>query len=54
MIILEEYVNKLVDLDFFILEKLVVEYGNLIEVEVENVFYVIDGEVNSYFIDKKE
>ncbi|XP_070077286.1 zinc finger protein 407 isoform X2 [Equus caballus] len=54
MTISEEHANKSADLDPSIPEKPVVEHGNSIEVEVENVFHAIDGEVNSHLTDKKE
>ncbi|KAI6053019.1 zinc finger protein 407 isoform X1 [Marmota monax] len=50
----DEHTNKSTESDTSILEKPIVEQGNPIEVEVENVFHSIDGEVNRPLTDKKE
>ncbi|XP_004422699.1 PREDICTED: zinc finger protein 407 [Ceratotherium simum simum] len=50
----DEHANKSADSDASIPEKPIVQHGNPVEVEVENVFHSIDGEVNSHLIDKKE
>uniref|UniRef100_A0A8D2B8D8 Zinc finger protein 407 n=1 Tax=Sciurus vulgaris TaxID=55149 RepID=A0A8D2B8D8_SCIVU len=45
--------NKSIESDTSILEKPVVDQGNPIEVEAENVFHSIDGEVNHPLTDQK-
>ncbi|XP_037662337.1 zinc finger protein 407 [Choloepus didactylus] len=50
----DELANKSAETDTSISEKRVLDHGNPIEVEVENVFHSLDGEVNKHLIDKKE
>uniref|UniRef100_A0A8C9ADR3 Zinc finger protein 407 n=1 Tax=Prolemur simus TaxID=1328070 RepID=A0A8C9ADR3_PROSS len=50
----DEHANKPAESDTSILQKPVVDNGNSLAVEVENVFHSIDGEVNSHLTDKKE
>ncbi|XP_027623926.1 zinc finger protein 407 isoform X2 [Tupaia chinensis] len=53
-VISDEPTNKLTESDPSVIEKPVVGHGNPAEVEVENVFPSIDGEVNSHLTAKKE
>ncbi|XP_058133879.1 zinc finger protein 407 [Dasypus novemcinctus] len=50
----DEHANRSVESDTSISEKPMIDHGNPIEVEVENVLHSLDGEVNSHLINKKE
>ncbi|XP_004640245.1 zinc finger protein 407 [Octodon degus] len=50
----DESANKSLESETSVLEKPVSDHGNPVEVEVENVFHSVDGEVTSYLTLKKK
>lgn len=50
----DEPTNKVAEADTSIPEKPVLEHGNPVEVDVENVLHSVDGEANGHLIQKKD